>query len=138
MHSICRVNRILFCTCWYIVLMWRLYVSNWISCYGTVLLEKNLFGSFARYYFYTWIFLDPRPRLEESYKLGSVRSSFLQSVSFLKIGSLVCITELDFLEKISIGQKWSKMAHKHGFWTFKKITSLVLYVICKMKVLMVH
>ena len=32
--------------------------------------------------------------------------------------------------KISIGQKWSKMAQKHGFGLFKKITSLVLSGMC--------
>ena len=30
----------------------------------------------------------------------------------------MCVTDPDFLEKISIRQKWAKMAQKHGFWTF--------------------
>ena len=34
------------------------------------------------------------------------------------------------MEKIPIGQKWSKMAQKQGFGTFKKIMLLVLSGIC--------
>ena len=76
--------------------------------------------------------LDPWPRLEGSCKIGYVCSSFRLPASFLGIRSYVfsqtqlnvrghiklCLTELDFLENIRIGQKWSKIAQKHGFWTF--------------------
>ena len=43
---------------------------------------------------------------------------------FLKIGMVLgvhvylYVTEPVILEKIPIGQKWLKMAQKHGFWTF--------------------
>ena len=38
----------------------------------------------------------------------------------------LCMTELDFLEKIPIGQEWPEMV----FGLFKKVTSLVLSGIC--------
>ena len=76
------------------------------------------------------------------------------TVSFLGIGSLVfflklsmvlgvhvylCVTEPVFLEKIPIGQKWSKMARKHGFWSFEE-NHVIIFVwnLCEMKVLLVH
>ena len=83
--------------------------------------------------------LEPWSWLEGSYKIGSVCPSFRPSVLsvskfswdwlvrfffFLVRVSLMlgviysCDGKLDFLEKIPIGQKWAKMAQKHGFWTF--------------------
>ena len=46
-------------------------------------------GSFKKGCYKLLPLLDPRPRLEGSCKIGSDRSSFRLSVSFLGIGSLV-------------------------------------------------
>ena len=113
-----------------------------ILCYfggpGTL---STLSTHVSRQSFGTWeILLDPLPRPEGSYKIGSVNPSFCLtfrlSVSFLRIGSLVFFWNLAwsqgpiysyvwqsriFWKKSPSGkndQKWSKMAQKHGFWTF--------------------
>ena len=96
--------------------------------------------------------LDPRPRPEGSYKIGSVlpsvRPSFCLSVSFLRIGSLVfsetqhgvrvpCIVTCDragFYGKNPHRTKMTKNGQKGPqnwvFGLFKKIMSLVLSGIC--------
>ena len=79
--------------------------------------------------------MDTRPRLEGSYKIGSVHPSVLPcrlSVSFVGIGFLVFSkSEHDvragFFGKLPIRQKWPKN-RVLGF--FKKITSLFLSGIC--------
>ena len=98
--------------------------------------------------------LDSRSWQGRSYKKGSVFPSFCLPfclfLSFFQIRSLfvfenwhdfrgpyivVCDSRI-FLEKIPIGQKWSKIM---VFWTFKE-NDVISFVwnLCKMKVLMVH
>ena len=50
----------------------------------------------------------------------------------------LCVTELDFFEKIPIVQNWPKMAQKQGFWTFQEnLVISFVWNFCKKKVLMV-
>ena len=111
---------------------------------GIALLFSRNFFLFSRN-----VLLDPQPRLEGSYKIGSVcrsfRSSFLLSfclsVSFLGIGSLVfsetyhgvrdsyivvCDRAGFFGKKpssVKNDEKWSKWPKNMVFALFKKITS---------------
>ena len=88
--------------------------------------------------------LDPRPRLEGSYKIGSVHPSFCLSLSFLRIASLafsetqhavkdryivVCDSQT-FWKKYPSGKNNLKWPQNMVFGVSKKIMSLVLSGIC--------
>ena len=73
--------------------------------------------------------LYPWSRRKESYKIRFICPSFHLPISSLGIGSLF-FSETYHNVRGPYIVVWSKMAQKHSFGLFKKITSLVLSGIC--------